>query len=89
MEFIGKHEKRLIVISGYRVCNQQFDAASQTTTAQQIRLLQARGVVRPKPRNIFLDDLIQQIKQWRKTHHEIILCMDANDNIDDPKSDVA
>ncbi len=44
MEFIGKNDKRLIVISAYRVCNQQFNAASQTMTAQQIRLLQACSI---------------------------------------------
>jgi len=89
MEFIGKNDKRLIVISGYHVCNQQFDAVSNTMTAQQIRLLQARGIARPKPRKVFLDDIIQQIQTWRNTHHKIILCMDANKNIDDPRSDVA
>jgi len=89
MEFIGKNEKWLIVVSGYCVCNQQFDVASQTMTAQQIRLLQARGTVHPKLRNFFLDNIIQQIKHWRNTNHEIILCMDANESIDDPKSDVA
>jgi len=89
MELIGKNEKRLIVISGYCVCNQQFDAALQTTTAQQICLLQARGIACPKLWKLFLDDIIQQIKQWQQTNHEIILCMDANDNIDDPKLDVA
>jgi len=89
MKFIGKNDKWLIVISAYRVCNQQFDAASQTMTAQQIRLLQACSIACPKPQKIFLDDIIQQIKQWWNTNHEIILCMDANDNIDDPKLDIA
>ncbi len=35
-EFVGKHDKRVIVVSAYRVCNQKFDAASMTITAQQI-----------------------------------------------------
>jgi len=87
MEFIGKNDKQLIVISAYQVCNQQFDAASQTTTAQQI-CLQACGIAHPKLQKSFLDDLIQQIKQWRHTNHKIILCMDANDDIDNPKADV-
>jgi len=41
LEFVGKHDKRLIILSGYRVCNQQFNTASQTITAQQIQILQA------------------------------------------------
>jgi len=89
LKFVGKNEKRLIILSGYRVCNQQFDAASQTVTAQQIRLLQAQGVANPKPRKLFLSDLIRQVKQWRQTGHEVIICMDANDNIDDPKADIS
>jgi len=89
LEFIGKQDKRLIVMSCYRVCNQQFDVASQTVTAQQIRLLQARGIQNPKPQKTFLDDLIQQIKNWRRENKEIIICMDANDPIDDLKADIA
>jgi len=89
LEFIGKHDKRLIVMSGYRVCNQPFDAASQTVTAQQIRLLQAHGTPNPKPRTIFINDLIQLVRQWRLSQKEIILCMDANDPIDDPKAEIA
>jgi len=89
LKFIGKNKNHLIVISGYRVCNQKFDAASQTTTAQQIRLLQAQGAVNPKPRKVFLDNIILQIKNWQKTNHEIILCMDANKNVDDPKADIS
>jgi len=89
LKFVGKQDKGLIVMSSYCVCNQQFDAASQTVTAQQIRLLQARGIQRPKPRKTFLDDLIQQIQSWRRDNKEIIICMDANDPIDDPKADIA
>jgi len=88
LEFVGKQDKRLIVMSSYCICHQQFDAASQTVTAQQICLLQARGIQSTKPRKTFLDDLITQIKQWRKDNKEIILCMDANDPIDNPKADI-
>jgi len=36
LEFIDKNDKCLVILSGYHVCNQQFDAASQTVMAQQI-----------------------------------------------------
>jgi len=65
MEFVGKQNKRVIVVSGYRVCNQKFDATSNTTTAQQMRLLQQQGQANPNPCNEFLTDLIQLINQWR------------------------
>ncbi len=37
LELVGKHDKRLIVMSSYCVCNQPFDAASQRVTTQHIR----------------------------------------------------
>jgi len=89
LKLIGKHEKRLIVMSGYRVCNQQFDATSQTVTSQQTHLLQADGIPNPQPCMIFLNDLIHLVKQWRQSNKEIILCMDANDPIDDPKAEIS
>jgi len=63
-EFLGKNEKWVIVVSGYRVCNQKFDAAANTATVQQICLLQAQGILNPKPRRLFLTDLIAQINIW-------------------------
>ncbi len=48
-EFLGRNDRRVIVISGYRVCNQKFDAASTMVSAQQIRLMQAQGVQNPNP----------------------------------------
>jgi len=89
LEFIGKNDKYLVILSGYCVCNQQFDAASQTVMAQQIRLLQARGIPNPKPRTIFINDLIQLILQWQHTGQEVIICINANDLVDDPKSEMS
>ncbi len=89
LELVGKHDKRLIVMWSYRVCNQPFDAASQTVTAQQIRLLQAKGIAKPKPRTAFLNDLIQQVRQWQQEQKEVIICMDANDPVDDPKAEIS
>jgi len=89
MEFIGKQDKQVIVVSGYRVCNQKFDAASNTTTAQQIRLLQQNGHAHPNPRNEFITDLIHQINHWHRDGKEVILCIDANEPIDDPKSEIS
>jgi len=88
-EFLGRNDQRIIVISGYRVCNQPFDAASNTVSAQQIRLMQANGLPAPNPHKLFLSDLITQIKSWRQANKEVILCIDANEPIDDPRSEVS
>jgi len=73
-------------MSSYRVCNQQFDAASQMVAAQQIHLLQAKGIAKPKPCKTFLDDLIHQVQKWCQ---EIIICMDANNPADNPKAEIS
>jgi len=89
MEFVGKVNKRVIIISAYQVCHQKFDATTDTASAQQTRILQATGIPNPSPRKIFLNDLITQIKEWRARGKEIILCMDTNDNIADPKAKIS
>jgi len=86
VELVGQQEKKVIIVSAYRVCNQKFDAASNTATAQQIRLMQTHGVMNSKPRTAFLNDLIHQIHMWRNSNKEVILCMDANEDVDNPRS---
>jgi len=88
-EFLRKNENRVIVVSGYHVCNQKFDASANTATAQQIQLLQAQGVINPRPCRLFLTNTILQIKLWRQANKEVILCINANEPIDDPQSDVS
>jgi len=89
IEFAGKDNMRLVVVSAYQVCNQQFDAVSNTASAQQTRLLQNSGAINPQPRSIFLHDLIHQILRWRHENKEVLLCSDTNDNLDDPKASIA
>jgi len=89
IEFAGKDGMRLVVVSAYWVCNQQFDAASNTASAQQKCLLQNSGAINPQPRSIFLQDIIHQIQRWRHENKEVILCMDTNDNLDDPRASIA
>jgi len=88
IEFAGKDNTRLIVISSYWVCNQKFDAASNTAMAQQIQLLQNSRTIDPKPQSIFLTDLLHQICHWQSKNKEILLCMDTNDKVDDPKASI-
>ncbi len=89
LEFVGKANKRLIIVSAYQVCNQKFDTISDTASAQQIHILQSTGIANPNPRKIFLTDLIEQINKWRNTNKEVLLCMDTNDHVDDPKAKIS
>jgi len=43
LKFVSKQDKCIIMVSGYRVCNQKFDMASNTMYAQQMCLLQDKG----------------------------------------------
>jgi len=86
LKFVGKVNKCLIIVSVYQVCNQKFDAISNTASAQQIRILQSTGIANPNPRKIFLMDLIKQINKWHTMKKEVLLCMDTNDHVDDPKA---
>jgi len=65
LEMVGQGGMRLMVVSAYRPCPQQFDAPVNTVTAQQTRLLLQHGVVNPQPRQQFIVDLIKQVKEWQ------------------------
>jgi len=88
IEFVGKSNTRLVILSAYQVCHQKFDAASDTASAQQIQILQANGEISPNPRQVFLTDLINQIKQWRSIGKEVLVCMDTNDQTDNLKAKI-
>jgi len=88
LELVGQNNMRLIVVSAYRVCPQQFDAATTTVTAQQTRLLLQNGVKNPKPRNQFITDLIKQVQIWRQQSKEVLIGMDANKSVEDPNSKI-
>jgi len=36
-----------------------------------------------------MNDLILQIKDWRQDNKEVIVCLDANEPVDDPKSEIS
>jgi len=88
LELVGQNNKHIIIILAYRVCIQPFDATSLTVVAQQMQLLQLQGIQKLNPRNQFIDDLIMQIRTWTHTRKVILLGMDANEDIDNPRSHI-
>jgi len=89
LEFVGQHGMRLFVVSAYRVCNQEFDATTITATAQQTRLLLQQGVQQPDPKIQFITDLISQVQKWRAAGAEVLIGMDANEDMNNPQSKIA
>jgi len=88
LELVGQLGMRLIVVSAYRVCPQQFDATASTVTAQQTRILLQQGVPNPNPHQQFISDLTTQINSWRQQHKEVLVGLDANESVDDPRSKI-
>jgi len=80
---------KLLIVSAYHVCDQKFDTAANTVSAQQTHLMQAQSIPTPNPCKTFLTNLIHQIQQWHAHNKEIILCMDANNHTDDPKASIS
>jgi len=88
LEFVGQHGMRLFVVSAYRVCNKEFDAMTITATAQQTRLLLKQGIQQPDPKTQFITDLILQVKTWRTAGAEVLIGMDANEDVDNPQAKI-
>jgi len=88
LELVGQQGMRLIIVSAYRVCPQQFDPTTSTVTAQQTRILLQQGVPNPNLRKLFITDLVTQINSWRNQHKEVLVGLDANENVDDPRSKI-
>jgi len=80
-EFEGRNARRIVIITGYRSCNQQTRLGSSTFHDQQYRILLSKGIARPNPREQFLDDLITQVSQWCQSRKAVLLCLDANEDV--------
>jgi len=76
------------MISAYWVCAQEFDVTHNTATAQQTQILQQLGTTNPNPWKQFICNLIQQLQEWCTAGKEIILGMDANEDVNHSHSDI-
>jgi hypothetical protein len=83
----GANNKRIALITAYRVCVQSVSSAGvSTASAQQFRKLskhmrEQKMMEDPKPRRQFIMDLQAWIEHLVSVKHEIILCLDANEAI--------
>ena len=80
MRFAGADGKSTYVVSGYNPCsNRKVD--SGTTYQQHRRCLINKEKDRTCPRTHFRNDLVKQLKKWRKEGNRLIVCLDANEDI--------
>jgi len=86
---VGQQGKRAIIVSAYQVCKQEFDSTTNTATAEQTCLLLQNGATNPNPRQQFITDLIKQVKEWCQQGKEVLIGMDANEDVDNTKSHIS
>ena len=67
--------------SAYMVYQDKASKVGELTAyKQQFRSLLKRGVIKPNPKNAFLQDIGKCIGEWRKgTSYEVILMADMNE----------
>jgi len=65
--------------------NQTIDLGSNNTFNQQYWILHQQGTHDPDPQTKFIDDLVQQIQIWRAQSKAVLVCLDANENVQMPQ----
>lgn len=73
-----KHNQKLIIVTVYMPTKSD---GNNTTYQQQWRILRNKYGGDPDPRKKLLQDLETEIIKWTHNSHEVIVMMDANDNI--------
>ena len=77
---VGGGGKETVVCMCYQPCDPGEDTAGQTSWDQQSRYFEARGDGR-SPRDIFFEDLVEQLVAWKEDGLEIILLGDFNKDV--------
>ena len=80
LQFSGRGAHRTRVISAYRPCQRSSNSKLTTVWYQQHRYFKKEGQHRD-PREMFLIDLEALIIQWLQDGIHIVLCIDANDDL--------
>jgi hypothetical protein len=83
---LGNKEIYLTIITAYQVCDKNTVEANSTAYDQQWRMIREKGTKIPDPRKEFRQDLRKFIDNLRHKGHEVWLMMDANENLNDAKS---
>ena len=78
-KYRGKQEITLRVVTAYRPCTPS-SAGPGTAHSQQERYLDLKGDNRT-PRTALLEDLKKEMETWQQEGDQIVLLMDANENV--------
>ena len=81
---LNSADKVLSIITAYRVCSNSFDLSENTIAAREVRsLLNAKHPLWNRPRDAFLQDLREFVKNERKANRAVFIGGDLNSNIHD------
>jgi hypothetical protein len=81
----GKANKAVSIIMAYGVIEKN-TSGKKTVYAQQRKILERQGIQNPEPRSAMFRDLGARIKTLTRQGEEIILMINANDSLSDPRS---
>ena len=79
-KMLGKEGEIILIISAYRV-SQKSLPGPMTAYTQQYHMLLDKDNTNPQPQTQFIKDLIPFIQQARKRQEQIIIALDANEEI--------
>ena len=84
----GRHDRKLAVITAYRVCQQRIEQATgkKAFTQQWSIMRDILKIQNPDPRKQLLTDLSIELSRLRKEGYEILLQIDANESTDSVNS---
>jgi len=80
MRFKGANDRSTIVLYRYNPCYNK-KAGSKASCQQHQRYYIEKEKDLKCPRTQFREDLVKQLKAWREAGNELIVCLDANQNI--------
>eukprot|EP00978_Attheya_sp_CCMP212_P041152 scaffold232309_cov46-Attheya_sp.AAC.1 len=79
----GRNNKKLYIVTAYRVLQDSNSSGDSTAHKQHVRLLQKRKIENPRPKKQWGDDLAPIIKEWIAQGSEVLLMADANSPLTD------
>ena len=76
----AEQHHRTRVVHAYGVRSERSEKIG-SVYQQHVRYMQEHGIVGIRPRQLFEDDFLNQLRVWRRNGDRIILMMDANENV--------
>jgi len=77
----GSNNIKYAISSGYHIGPKQPKLGAHTVYNQQYHILLSKGHTTPNPCQQFINDLVQQVKQWRQQQIKVLICLNGNEDV--------